>query len=130
MHYMLHLFNIFTAILTNFGLRPTKLKMFVQLVYGNMFRAKFTLLRFTLAVQFMLTKKTFHGNKVTELAFLFHMFTLLMVVLICLWYTLATSSTLIILSGTAHLMHSESRDIYLLVTYSTQFGLLWLSLHL
>ena len=127
---MLHLFHIFATILTNFGLRPTKLKMFVQLVNGNMFRAKFTLLRLALAVQFMLTKKTFHGFKVTKLAFLLHMLRLLMVILICLGHTLAASSTLIILSGAAHLMHSESRDIYVLVTYSTQFGLLWLSLHL
>ena len=129
MHYMLHLFHIFATILTNFGLRSTKLKMFVQLVNGNIFRAKLTLLRFTLAVQLMLTKKTFHGFKVTELAFLLHMLRLLMVILICLGHTLAASSTLIILSGAAHLVHSESRDIYLLVTYSTQFGLLWLSLH-
>ena len=70
MHYLLHLFDILSTIFTNFRLRPTELEMIIQLLYRYMLGAKFTLLGFIFTILFMLTKKTFHGRKVTELAFL------------------------------------------------------------
>jgi hypothetical protein len=126
MYNFLHHLNILSTILANLSLGPTDLKMFIQVVDEDELATKLALLRFILTAWFMLTKNTLHGCESAELTTDLYMFCLLMLLFLCFRHALATSSTLEILSGASHLVHSEAGDIDLLVANGTKLGLLLL----